>query len=257
MSVPVAAFGPGIAIVRRLDIANGVAVNIGYVNELSLDFSGTIKELFGQNQYPLLAARGTVKATGKLKAATLSGLAWNNVFFGQSFTASGINWAVGESNVIPGTPFTVTVAQSATFDADLGVVAAATGLPYQRVAGGAEVAGKSYSVTETGVNKGKYVFAAGDTTLTMLITYAYTIATGQILNVVNQPIGFTPSFQLDYYTTVAQPTQKTFIVRCFGCVGAKIAIASKLEDFIMPEFDFSLFADNTGRVVNLCYPEVS
>jgi len=257
MSIPVAAFGPGIAIVRRTDLANGVAVNVGYVNELSIDLSGNIKELYGQNQYPLVTARGTVKATGKLKSATLSGLAWNNVFFGQSFVSGNINWAVGESQPIPGSPFTITVTNSGTFDADLGVVAAATGLPYQRVAGGSEVAGKSYSVTETGVNKGKYIFAAGDTGLTMLITYAYTQATGQTLNVTNQPIGTTPTFQLDYYTNLNQPTSKPFIVRCFGCVGAKIALAAKLEDYIMPEFDFGLFADNTGRVVNFYYPEVS
>lgn len=257
MSIPVAAFGPGIAIVRRTDLANGPAVNIGYVNEFTVDLSGTTKELFGQNQYPLVQARGTVKATGKLKAATISGLAWNNVFFGQSFTTGSLNWAIGESNAIPATPFTVTVAQATTFDADLGVTAAATGLPYQRVTAGAEVAGKSYSVTESGANKGKYVFAAGDTGLTMLITYAYTIVTGQQLIVLNTPIGTTPTFQLDYYTNLNQPASKPFIVRCYACVGAKIALAAKLEDYIMPEIDFGLFGDNTNRVINLAFPEVS
>jgi len=257
MATPLAAFGPGIAIIRRTDIANGPIVNVGYVNEMSIDFSGTTKELFGQNQYPLVAARGTVKSTGKWKSAVISGIAWNHVFFGQTFTAGTINWTIGESQVIPATPFTVTVTNATNFDADLGVTYAATGLPGQRVTAGAEAAGK-YSVTESGVNKGKYIFAAADTGLTVLITYSTTVAAiGQQLLINNTPIGFTPTFQLDYYTNLNQPLSKPFIVRCYGCVSSKIALAAKLEDYIMPEFDFDMFADNSNRVVNFAYPEVS
>lgn len=257
MSTPLAAFGPGIAIVRRTDITNGVIVNVGYVNEMSLDYAGTTKELFGQNQFPLVAARGTVKATGKWKSAVLSGLAWNNVFFGQTFNTGTIAWTIGEVSAIPATPFTITVAGSANFDADLGVTYVATGLPAQRVTAGSEAAGK-YSVTESGVNKGKYIFASADTGLSVAITYSTAVAaSGQTLSVLNTPIGQTPTFQLDYYTNLNQPTSKPFIVRVFGCVAAKVALAAKLEDFIMPEFDFDIFADNSNRVCNFYYPEVS
>ena len=257
MATPPAAFGPGIAIVRRTDIVNGPIVNVGYVNEMSVDLSGTSKELYGQNQYPLVVARSTIKATGKWKSAVLSGLAWNAVFFGQSFTPGTLAWTIGESAVIPATPFTVTVANSTNFDADLGVTYAATGLPAQRVTAGSEAAGK-YSVTESGVNKGKYVFASADTGLSVLITYSTTVAgSGQQLIVTNQPIGTTPTFQLDYYTNLNQPAAKPVIVRCYACVAAKIALAAKLEDYIMPEFDFGFFADNSNRVIDFAYPEVS
>ena len=258
MATPLAAFGPGIAIIRRTDIANGPIVNVGYDNELSIDFSGTTKELFGQNQFPLVTARSTVKATGKWKSAVLSGIAWNNVFFGQTFTGGTLAWTIGESAPIPATPFTVTVAGAGVnFDADLGVTYQATGLPGQRVSAGSEAAGK-YSVTESGVNAGKYVFASADTGLTVLFTYSTKVAgSGQQLLINNTAIGFTPTFQLDYYTNLNQPAAKPFIVRCYGCVAAKVALAAKLEDFIMPEFDFDMFADNSNRVVNFAYPEVS
>jgi hypothetical protein len=82
-------------------------------------------------------------------------------------------------------------------------------------------------------------------------------AAQQTLAVVNTQIGTTPTFQLDYYTNLNQPAKKPFIVRVFGCIAAKIALAAKLEDFIMPEFDFGLFANNSGQVVNLYFPEVS
>jgi hypothetical protein len=255
MATPVASFGPGIAIIRRTDLAVGPIFNVGYIQEFTLDFAGTIKELFGQNQFPLVAARGTIKATGKFKAAVISGLAWNNCFFGNTFTAGNVNWAIGESHAIPTTPFQVTIAPpgGGAFNLDLGVTYQATGLPLQRAAT-ASAAG-IYAVNEA---TGIYTFNTADSGLTALFTYAYTqAAVGQTLNVINSPIGTTPTFQLDYYTNLNQPASKPFIVRVFSCVAAKIALASKLEDYIMPDFDFSFFANNSGQVANLYYPEVS
>ena len=86
-SVPMGVFGPGSLFVKRTDLANQSPFNIGYCQEFSYDESGDTKELYGTNQYPLLVARGTVKATGKIKAATISGLALSACFFGQSFSS--------------------------------------------------------------------------------------------------------------------------------------------------------------------------
>lgn len=256
MSTPLAAFGPGIIVVRRTDIANGPAVNIGYAQTFSLDSSATNKPLFGQNKFPLVVAQSTVKVTGKVTAATLSGLAWNNVFYAQTFASGGFAWVVDEAQTVPATPYTVTVTNSATFDADLGVKYAANGLPLQRVTAGSEAVGK-YSVTETGANKGKYIFAAADTAVAMLITYTQTTTAGQSLTVTNTAIGTTPTFQMDYYTNLNQPTSKPFAVRLFACVANKIALAGKLEDFLMPEFDFDVFTDASNRVYEFVFPEVS
>lgn len=255
MSVPFAAFGPGIVIVTRTDLTTPVAVNVGYAQELTIDFSGTLKELYGQNQFPLVQARGTIKATGKIKAATISGIAWNNVFFGQSLVAaSGFVWNVQESHAIPGTPYQVTVTNGATFDADLGVTYNATGLPLQRVA--SSPATGQYSVnTATGV----YTFAAADTGLTVLITYTDTVttATTQKTIITNQLIGTTPTFQLDFYTSLNQPTAQPFAIRLFSCVGNKLSLAAKLEDFIMPEIDFGFFANASGQIFEAVYPQIS
>ena len=79
------AFGPGIAVVTRTDTTTPLAINIGYVQEFSLSVKGATKSLFGQNQFPLAVERGTVTVTGKLKAALISGIAWNACFFGNTF----------------------------------------------------------------------------------------------------------------------------------------------------------------------------
>ena len=127
-----AAFGPGLIIITRTDLTTPVSFNIGYAQEFSLDVARSTKELYGQNQFPLVAAVGTAKLTGKIKAAEISGLAWNAAFFGQSFTAGKDNYYFNEAHTPSGTTQAVTNATGGIVD--LGVTYAAPGLPLQRVA---------------------------------------------------------------------------------------------------------------------------
>lgn len=242
------AFGPGIAYVTRTDIANGTPINIGKAQSFSLEFKGNIKELYGQEQLPLDAARGTVKVSGKMTAALLSGAAWNAAFFGQSFQAGGFKWNVGEAASVPGTsPYTVTVANSADFDADLGVIYAATSLPFTKVA--SNPAQGEYSVAA-----GVYTFAAADEGVQVKITYTSTVMTGQKLIITNQLLGTAPTFQLDYYTS---RNSSPFVLRMNECQADSLSLASKLEDFIMPEFAFECFVDASDTLGTLVFPEVS
>jgi hypothetical protein len=254
MSTPLAAFGPGILIVTRTDIANAPAVNVGYAQTFSLDTAATNKELYGQNKFPLVVAQGTVKVTGKITAAVISGIAWNSAFYGQAFTPGGFQWNIGEAHSVPAvSTYTVVVTNGATFDADLGVTYSLTSLPLQRVTAGAEAVGK-YSVNAV---SGTYTFAVADASAALLFTYTSTVTTGQSMIVTNQQIGNTPTFKLDYYTNLNQPTSKPFAIRVFACVGTKMSLATKLEDFIMPDIEFGSFADNSNRVYEYVFPEVS
>jgi len=249
MTTPLDAFGPGIIMVTRNDVQNATPINIGYAQEFTPEFSGNIKELFGQNQFPIDAARGTVKVSAKIKAAVLSGLAWNNAFFGNTFTSGGIRWNVNEAAVIPATPFQVTVTNGATFDQDLGVVDAETGLPFVKVPS-APAAGQYSGPTALGI----YTFAAADTGKALLITYSSTTTTGQKLTLTNSLLGTSPTFQLDYYT---MRQNKAFIIRFYQCQAAKISMAAKLEDFMMPELEVHMFANAAGNIGQLYFPEVS
>jgi hypothetical protein len=248
MTTPLDAFGPGIVIVTRTDIANSTPINIGFAQGLSIDFSGSMKELTGQNQYSLDAARGPVKVSGKMSSAVLSGVAWNTVFFGDSFASGGIKWNPDEAAAVPAaTAFTVTVANSATFDQDLGVKYALTGLPFTKVASAPAVG--QYS--QVG---GVYTFAAADASAQVLVTYSSTTTTGQTLSVNNHLLGYSPKFQLDYFTS---RDGKALIARYFSCQGSKITLASKLDDFLMPEMDFSVLSNPAGNVAKLYFPEVA
>lgn len=243
--VPQGLFGPGILWLTRTDIAEATPTNIGFINEFSTDFSFDTKQLYGQNQLPLLAARGTGKLTGKMKAATLSGQALNAMLFGGSFTAgTQYDATTTAATPIPGTPFqiTPTVPSSGTFDQDLGVVNAATGEPLQLVA-------SSPSAGEYSVAAGVYTFSSADhvsgISVEISFAYTYTGATGQKLVIQNQPIGTTPTFQIDYKTTLYGAT---YYVRLFQAITSKWSMGHKLTDFAMPEYDFEFFANAAQQI---------
>ncbi|MDB5405677.1 MAG: hypothetical protein JWL84_589 [Rhodospirillales bacterium] len=243
-----AVFGPGAVYLTRTDIANGTPINIGFAQEFSIDASYNTKQLFGQNQYPLDSARGEAKTSGKIKAALVSGLAINAAFFGQTFTTGSLLMAIAEPGTVPAmTTYTVTVTHSANYDADLGVIYSATGLPFTKVASGPTVG--QYSVAA-----GVYTFAAADASAAVLITYAYTATGGQKLIVGNQPIGTTPTFQLDYATS---HKGLTYYIRVFQAISSKFTQQFKLSDYMIPELDFEYFANAAGNVVELSFSEVS
>lgn len=241
-------FGSGVLQGFRTDVANSTPVNFGLVQEVTADWNFDLKEGYGQYQMPVVIARGKGKMTFKAKALRISGLAFANFFFGISAATGQVATSFAESGTIPATPYAVTVANSATFVDDLGVVAFTTGLPLTKVASGPTTG--QYSVSA-----GVYTFAAADTTKVMLISYTYTIsATGQKIVVTNQLLGTTPTFQANLYSTFQS---LPLTVKLPNCVSGKLGFSTKLDDYAMPDFEFSAFADASGNVATWSFGEVS
>lgn len=244
-----AVFGPGSLYVTRTDVANATPINIGYANEFSLEESGETKELFGSYQYPLAVARGTIKATGKIKAAVISGQALN-IFHGEAFTAGQLLASLAENATVPTvSPFTVAGAQAANFNTDLGVVYASTGLPFTKESAASAVgaAGEYYS------SAGTYTFDSVDAGAGVLLSYAYnSTVSGQTQTIQNSLIGYAPTFQLDYVTKFQG---KSYYIRIFNAISTKLAQSFKLTDFNMPEFDFSVFQNAAGQVYEVSYAD--
>lgn len=242
-------FGSGVLIGTRTDITNATPVNFGLVQEVTIDQSATLKEIHGQFQYPLAGARGTIKTTGKAKVARISGLVFANLYYGISPAAGQLATSFAEAGTIPAsTPYVVTVANAAAFADDDGIVYAATGLPLTKVA--ANPVQGQYSVAA-----GVYTFNAADAGLSVLTTYTYTISgSGQKIAVTNPLIGTTPTFQAQFYTTFQG---QAVSLKLNNCVSSKLSFGTKLEDFAMPEFDFSCFADAAGNVMTWSFAEAS
>ncbi len=126
----------------------------------------------------------------------------------------------------------------------------ATGLPLTKVAAGSTPAAGQYAVAA-----GVYTFAAADTGKAVLLTYTYTLAaSGQRFAVTNQLLGTTPFFQAQFYTTFQG---QAVSLKLNNATSSKLTFGTKLEDFVMPEFDFSCFADATGTVMTWSFAEAS
>ena len=241
-------FGSGVLIGTRTDIANATPLNFGLLQEVSFDENATLKELYGQQQRPLAIARGTIKTTAKAKVARISGLAMAHLFYGVTPIAGQVMTAFAEAGAIPATtPYTVTAANSATAVDDLGVINALTGLPFIKVASAPTAGQYSYAA-------GVYTFAAADTGKAVLLNYTYTLTTGgQRFTVTNALLGTTPTFACQFYTTFQGQACN---VKYTNCTSSKLGFSTKLEDFVMPEFDFSVFADAAGNVATWSFGDV-
>jgi hypothetical protein len=228
--------------------ANSTPARFGGLQEVSLDFTFNIKELHGQYQFPLAIARGTGKISCKAKQANINSLMFNQIFFGQTLAVGETAVVVEEAGTIPSPsgPYTVTVSNSATFLADLGVTFTLTGLPLTKVA-------SNPTTGQYSVSAGVYTFAAADAGLGVKLNYTYTVAaTGKKLVINNQILGTTPFFQASF-TSIYNSKACHFVLN--QCTSNKLTFATKLEDFVIPEFDFSCFADASGVIGTLSFDE--
>lgn len=230
-------------------LANPSPVEFGTLQEVSIDISFDTKQLYGQFQFPVAAGRGKGKVSGKAKAARLNGMLLNSVVFGQSLnfgTISDVYDVTGAA--IPASPYAITptVPGSGTWTRDLGV-RDASGTPYVRVS--ATPATGQYTVSA-----GVYTFAAADTGKTVYISYQYTAAstTAPNVNIMNLPMGYAPSFAIDFY----MPYQgKQLVISCGNVVASKLSLATKQDDFMVPEFDFDVYADSNNKIMTFALPD--
>lgn len=248
-------FGPGTLWGIRQDVANSTPVKFGGFQGVDINLEASNKELYGQYQFPLAVARGTGKISGKIKAAGIQGRIFSDLYFGVALSSGQTTTANGEAATIPSaSSYTVTVANAATFVADLGVVAADTGLPLVKVSS-APATGQ-YSVDAA---TGTYTFAAADQGKAVLISYTYTVAaTGQSLIYSNQLLGVSPVFRLVLESQWASPEGiKKAVVTLLACTASKLSFSTKQEDFMIPEMDFSAFANSAGQIMSISMNEVS
>jgi hypothetical protein len=300
------AFGAGVLVGTP---AGGSPIQFGTLQEVSVDFSFSTKQLMGQFQFPVAAARGSGKITGSAKFANIDGPTLNQIFFGVTPTTGQKLWSYNEAatapaagsgtftgsipagstalttsagtpvigaqftgtNVLPGT-FIVSgsgaswvvnqeptiavsaatctmvgegfaVANAATFDANLGLSYAASGLQLVQVSGVAPTAGQYL------VSGGVYSLSAADAAKAFLATYSYTQSVkGSKSLIVNPLMGVAPTFQIDFYDVNPNIVGAQWSLRLYSCLSSKLNLASKLEDFTIPQMDFEAFANASNNI---------
>lgn len=246
-------------------IANPSPVNFGALQDVSLDISFDTKMLYGSNQFPLDVGRGKGKISGKAKAAKINGLMWNSVVFGQTIASTGIADVFDTTGIaIPATPFQITVTTGAGTATNVQMPAQTGGLT------STDTFGKFLSIRDSKNNPmvqvpsapatGQYsftgstlTFAAADTGLTVFIDYqyTYTVVTSaadvpRLSTVNNVLMGYAPVFAVDLYIP---HSGKQLTLTIPQAISTKLSLATKLDDYTEPEFDFEGFADSLGRVI--------
>ena len=240
------AFGSGALYAVRTDISPTTPLRFGALQDIQIDFSSDIKELYGQGQYALALARSKTKIEGKAKFAQISGALFNGLFFGQSLAATQLVVVQSEAGAVPAGGGALSVAHASTFQSDLGVVYAATGIPLSKVS--ANPAAGQYSVSANG----SYGFAASDAAAAIVFSYSYLASTGSEIAITNQPMGQSPVFQAVF---VEMLNGKQLTLQLNACVAAKLTLPTKLDDWAIPELDFRAQADASGNIGSLSLSE--
>lgn len=223
-------------------IATPSPIQFGALQDVAVDISFDTKLLYGQGSFAIDAGRGKGKIGVKAKFAQVNGALLNGLFFGQTITSA----LVGDYNdlvgaAVPASPYTITptVPNSGTWSVDLGV-RNSSALPLTRVTG----------VPTTGqysVAAGVYTFAAADTGTTMYIAFQYTATStgakkGAIQSLVMGPA---PKCRIDLSLPYGA---KMLTLTLTTCVSSKLTLATKQDDFIIPEIDFDAIGDALGNV---------
>jgi len=228
-------------------VGGGAPLRFGALQDVSVDFSGDIKELYGQYQFALDTARGKTKVEWKANSGNVDVEFYNQIFFGGNTTENNeLVQALNEALDVPSTPgpYTVTVANASNFHMDLGVYYATSGLPLKQVEAGSEGPGL-YSVTAGGI----YTFDAAQADASLLFNYMYeSPSSGGSYEINNQLMGSTPKFQL----VLSQVYDgKTFSLILYSNVSDKLSLPLKQDDYLIGEMSgmaHANAANNIGRI---------
>ena len=239
-------FGLGTAWARFTD---GTSAELGTLQNISFDFSWDSKELYGRKQFPVYVARGKGKVEGKagfadMKAKTLNAFLNGTLGTGQLVVAEPVTTTIPSA-----TPYTITITAptGGTLNSLLGVynVSGTDKIPMTLVTG-------TPTTGEYAYDAGVITFASADEGVAIQYQYDYTLTTGNNVALTNQMMGTVPVFELEMYQTLAG-IPLTIVL--FKCVPTKLNLDMKQEDYTIPDFSFSAFANAADQIGNIYLSE--
>ena len=208
------------------------------LQEVSVDFKGDLKELYGQYQYSLDILRGKVKVTGKGKMIVPTPDVLSQIFFGTA-TAEGVNRPVFNESHAPAASVAPT---KTTATVNLGVVNGDTGLTMALLPTGAPAEGQyTFTPATSTPTPAAYIFNAAETASTVLLSYQWPDAThGVTLEMTNQLIGQAPQMAMALFNTYKG---KLFSLTLNAVVLGGFSVPTKQEDHWLSDFDFQASCD--------------
>ena len=225
---------------------NQTPVNFAVVKDCSLDLGGELDVMRGEKMYGIDAAKKGGKVVGKIGTAQLDPKALSLILTGVTRTTGTqktiLEEMPGTGGAIPTTPFQLTVAQSATFVADLGVLDTTTGLYMTR---GATATGTGVYAVAAGV----YTFNTADVGHIVKISYRYSVAgSGSTYTLDNSLMATSTAFGLDLLETGMRVVLPAVHI-------PKLSFGLKSEGWNEFNLDFEAVQDSAGKVAYLYFDE--
>ena len=228
-------------------LSDGTSIEFGALQDASLDFSFDKKELYGRKQYPLHVARGKGKVEGKasyadIKASNLNAILGGTASTGQLKVAEPVTITVPSA-----TPFTktITVPSAGTINSILAVYdcSGSTKSPMTLVTGTPLTGQYSFALaTKT------LTFADADKGKSIQYVFDYVLTTGKTITLTSNMMGTAPSFEVELHTVL---DGLSVCIVLFKCTSEKLSLNLKNEDYTIPNFTFSAFAnaaDEVGKI---------
>lgn len=224
-------------------------VRMGTLKGITMDVSTDTVEPSSQLQYKFDMAWNLKSVTGTARIASINARMWNQIFFGQDLEAGGEHIQIDEESIVPATPFQITVTPpaSGTFLQDLGVFLGVNGDAddgQQMVRVAAAPAAGEYTVNGSGT----YTFNSAKEAKEVIISYLFSTASGNQLNVTNRFTQKAPRFAI-YLTGGYNGRQITWSLPV--CVTKTFALPTAVENFAVQDFVFEALDDGNGLVANI------
>ena len=237
-------FGVGVLIATTRTDSQGNAlavpqnVRLGVLQDVSTDFSFEGKPLYGANVLPVDRGRGKGKLAFSAKAADINIAGLAALHWGVTPTTGFKGPAIDVPGTVPASvayTVTPTVPSSGTWVSDLGV-RDTSGNDYVRVA-------SAPAVGQYSVSAGVYTFASGDASKALLFSFEYSAASGVVVPLTNQLMGYSPSFQVMLFN---DSKGSKLALKLSNCQSDKLALPFKNEDFVIYDFGWEALDDGTG-----------
>jgi len=258
--MPQFGFGAGCLFGERIDASgSGIGpMQFGVLQNVSIDWDFTTKQLYGAYQHPVAIARAQGRITGRASFARIMGPLYSDLLFGVSWSTGKVAVGLFEAGTVPGSStYTVTASNAATFANDLGVTYATSGIPFKRVTSPSSAG--EYSVNES---TGVYTFAAADASVAVVLNYEYTVSgSGKKLSLTNQLMGTTPQWRATFHNPIspgapgAGGQSKPLTLVLNACTSSKLSMPTRIDDWTIQELDFEAFADASGAIGTLSVDE--
>lgn len=232
------------------NVTNPTPARFGTPQDMSIDFKRTVKELYGEKMFAEAVAAGEMSVTGKVTFGQSNPRIFSDLIFAATGATGQTLEADKEAGTIPAaTAYTVTVANSATWATDLGVLNVDTGKPMTRVA-------TTPTTGQYSVAAGVYTFAAADASANVKISYLYTLSSGngETVTLANQDQG--PAGAFTGVMAFLYGSEQD-VLTLNNCIASDTGYATKQGDYAKPTFGFTAAVDGSGSLGSFSFAEAA